>query len=372
MLSATELGVDERASKLLASLPEDKQEIILTQLAEGVSSGTVKNASAYVVAKANGPTGLGIDDRAAELLKQLPKSVQKDLITQLREKTDINNPSAWMAKACLKAQREAPAPAMHFAPMMAAPMMRNFASVPQFNGGKKFQLDDKAESLLQTLMPADRSAIIKELAAQTDVRNPSAWVVKRALERGAKPSTFSPMGAPMMMRMPHRMPSMPVFQPMPQAWSAGPSLDAQALGLLHQLPRAVQDDLMNGLVSDSTIRNPSAWMVKAALKAGARPQQGGARAPVAAPAAAPVGGGQELDARALELLATLPEAEQEKILLGLEEKMEGGEVRNASGWVVKAALNAGATPAGNSVKVKLELGVGAVKGKGKGTRFAPF
>merc|ERR1719401_1669678 len=117
MLSADQLGVDDRAIELLSTLPDDKQQVILQALAEGLEQGKIRNASAFVAARARGPEALGIDERACELLRQLPKATQSEVLTKLRQTEGVKNPSAWIVNHIHKAMPSAvvPAPSFGFA-----------------------------------------------------------------------------------------------------------------------------------------------------------------------------------------------------------------------------------------------------------------
>merc|ERR1740121_3206437 len=119
------------------------------------------------------------------------------------------------------------------------------------------------------------------------------------------------------------------------------SLDPGAHALLESLPRPVQNEILGRLQQQSGVKNPSAWVVKACMEAGATPQQAnsrpqpamGGRGPMAAGAV--IGGGwaqpgmrrppappapmgrnrlvSSLDGGAQELLHSLPAHTQQEL-----------------------------------------------------------
>jgi len=366
-MSAEDLGVDARARELLETLPEDKQQEILQKLSDGLDNGKVRNASAYVASACMKPEALGIDDRAAELLNQLPKSRRKEVLDKLKNTEGVKNPSAWVAKACLKDV----ANLQHFAPMayqpafhqqqwepvfarggkgghgfgghggyggMAAPSSSFRSAPPRPAPGGDGRLDASANKLLQSLPVSVRKEIMAKLKQETGVRNPSAWVARAAIKAGATPQRAEePSGVDL------------VF-----------NLDAQAQELLATLPVEEQEHILDKLQAESGVRNPSAWVAKAALSAGAAPRSRSG----ASQHSQRLG----LDPQAQQLLQTLGPDQQEEIMAKLEEAQAAGQVRNPSGWVVKAALNAGAAPHQGQAP---QIGKGKAKGKGKG-RFSPY
>lgn len=365
-MSAEDLGVDARARELLETLSEDKQQDILQKLSDGLDNGKVRNASAYVASACMKPEALGIDDRAAELLNQLPKSRRKEVLDKLKSTKGVKNPSAWVAKACLQdvgnqrqgnalQQLAAMVHQQQWEPVYAKGG-KGFGgrgayggiAVPSFSSrsaptrpavGGDGRLDASANKLLQSLPVSVRREIMAKLKQETGIRNPSAWVAKAAMKAGATPQQRAePLEEPGGMDV--------VFD-----------LDEQAQELLATLPVHEQENILDKLQAESGVRNPSAWVAKAALSAGATPQSRSG----ASQQSRALG----LDAQAQQLLQTLDPDQQAEILAKLEEQQAAGQVRNPSGWVVKAALNSGAQSQGPPT------GKGKSKGKGKG-RFSPY
>lgn len=389
MSIAAELGVDERARALLETLPQVGQEAILQKLSVAMETGEVRNPSAYVASQCKKPAAFGIDDRASDMLNKLDPIRQKAILDQLKVKTDIKNPSAWVVKQILKEGQtpmalsplaqplpsqfpgrpqqqirwemqwvpvieQAPMPVMKgygkagkgmpmavkggyspygalssYAPVAAAApqarmMPRKGLGKAKDSGAAGFlpALDAAANRLLSQLAPADKQEILDRLKNETNIRNPSAWAAKQAMSMGASPSAEV---------------------------RAIDSIDDQARNLFESLPAEKQEELAAKLEAEKdSIRNPSAWVAKNAMAAGAGPgassmgqkggQKGGASRgpPRGGPAAA------ALDDRAKELLVSLPFANQTEILNTLEEMYANGTCRNPSAWVAKASMNAGA------------------------------
>eukprot|EP00927_Polykrikos_kofoidii_P045895 TRINITY_DN4003_c0_g1_i1.p1 TRINITY_DN4003_c0_g1~~TRINITY_DN4003_c0_g1_i1.p1 ORF type:complete len:256 (+),score=62.39 TRINITY_DN4003_c0_g1_i1:53-820(+) len=237
---AADYGVDEKAQEMLSKLPEVTQQVVMQKLQEGLAAGKVKNASAYVVGICNGPDVLGVDEKAAKLLDELPKHMRVQVLDKLRRATDVRNPSAWVAKAVLQAKQSGGIPLGGGAPA-------HFQGDAAY--GMHFGIDHPARQLLMSLPPATQQEIIAKLMQQANVRNPSAWIAKAAMQAGA---TSNLQGG--------------------QVGNQGPGLDPQATALLASLPEAAQHEiqmrLMNSLKT-GTVINPSAWVAKACLKSGA-------------------------------------------------------------------------------------------------------
>jgi len=385
-----EHGIDERAQELLRGLSQDHQHVVIEKLAAGVAAGKVRNASAYVVGVCRGPDLLEIDENAVKALNDLPAEARQAIVEKLRRTEDVRNPSAWVIKAVMTAKeagRNQIIAAAHGLPSPGVAPMGGFAGGPPRMTAYAgvVGLDDGAKALLQTL-PGDKQAeIMSRLQQQAGVKNPSGWVVKAAIEAGATPLQGGPgggrgMGAamaqqPMGMQM-HMGGAQ--YGSMPSAHGRSSvlgSLDAAAQGLLASLPAQVQQDLIGKLETDPTIRNPSAWVAKAAMQAGAAPNRssGAPRQTFTGqgpPPPAPPGMQLQLDARAQELLATItPEAQQE-IMAKLQNTPE---VRNPSAWVAKAALKAGATTSPSLNQVQQPSGFGPIGTRQAGdARASPY
>mmetsp|Transcript_9915 Transcript_9915/g.21800 ORF Transcript_9915/g.21800 Transcript_9915/m.21800 type:complete len:473 (-) Transcript_9915:59-1477(-) len=382
MSTPEEFGCDERASELVRSLPLEQQQMALEKLKQGIDAGKVRNASAYIVGVVHGPDLLGVDDRAMALLKELPEPQRKAVINKYKQVQDVRNPSAWIAKAVNQAKHEMGG-AQQGQMMMMMPQQQQmqgqrYSPYPQAISGVHpgfgfNSLDTGAQGLLRSLPENQQQEILGKLMMQPHVNNPSAWVAKAALAAGAVPQN-NPSGGG------NGGPSGSTyeeFDPQVQPLLAGFSLDAGSRSLLLSLPVETQVEIASKMVQQQTIKNPSGWIVKACLSAGAKPvpregaivgggahTQGGRsmgnRPPLPpAPmqqmgqqmgqmAMGQMGMGQvgfpQLDQGAKDLLGNLPMNIQQEIL----SKLAQANPKNPSGWVVKAALSAGARPQGGN------------------------
>jgi len=289
-------------------------------------------------------------------LTSLPQSLQKQILDKLQPLDGIRNPSAWVAKAALAAGAE-----------------------PQNGAEPRLGLDANATALLAKLsqdQQVDITTKLQELQASGQVKNPSGWVVKSALNAGAKADP-SVVGARSGARVGATVQPTPVVA---NTLVLTPSLglDRNAAMLLAQLPLENQADItakLQELRMQGQVKNPSGWVVKAALNAGAKangtpsPQQGfvtplnliqvpplrQVQATVSIPFVAQRGTALSLglDQSAAALLAQLPLERQADISAKLQELRASGQVKNPSGWVVKAALNAGARAEAGAAPSKL-------------------
>jgi len=341
-MSAEELGIDERAAEMLRSLPVDKQNIAMAKLAQGLSAGKVKNASAYIVGVVNGPDLLDIDDRALEMMKELPPNLRKQVVEKLKKANDVRNPSAWIARAVISAKKEQPS--MRFG--------------GGGGGGGLAGLDEGATRLLRSLPTQTQQDVLGRLMMQEGVKNPSGWVVKACLAAGASPNTPAAGGGgrgggviletlysdfdPQVSSLLHSGPQGSIV------------LDSGAQNLLKSLPVETQIELSSQLISQAEIKNPSGWVVKNCIAAGARgngPPSGGMMG--ASQVSRPIrstpggfwgaGGSPTLDQGATDMLRSLPPATQQNIL----SKLATANVSNPSAWVVKSCLAAGAATGGS-------------------------
>lgn len=302
-LSATELGVDDRAVEMLGRLPEDKQQDILEHLKIGVEEGKIRNPSAWVAKSCQKPEAHGLDDKAAAMLRQLPHKRQNELLEMLRNTPDVKNPSAWIAKAVHKDTKE-DTMRKELEQFVA---WANGSPTGQFEREK--QLDASAKKLLDSLPDHHRRDIVRKLNNEVTLRNPSAWVAKACFKYGADKQ-----------------------QPGGEV-----ELDEEALELLGTLPEAEQEAILVRLrdeASTKIVRNPSAWVVKASMTAGATALRPSANTPT------PTSG--NLDDEAKELLEQLSQELQDDITNQLKEMRAKGQIRNPSAWVVKACVKAGA------------------------------
>mmetsp|Transcript_40245 Transcript_40245/g.110688 ORF Transcript_40245/g.110688 Transcript_40245/m.110688 type:complete len:703 (-) Transcript_40245:102-2210(-) len=291
MTTPEALGVDAKASEMLAELPDEHQQRILANLIAALDAGKVNNVSAYVVAAVRAPDSLGLDENAQKLLRQLTSTQQKDLLSKLRRADDVANKSAWVVAAIRELG----------------------VTTPRNQCGLK-ELDGSAKALLQSLPADHQTEIIERLKPLNGIRNPSAWVSKAAVAAGATPL---PSAAPAL------------------------GLDERAAALVAQLPPEQQDDItakLLELTSSGQVRNPSGWATRAALNAGAQIEGAGPQQNPMATA--------HLDENAAALLAQLPKHVRDDISNRVQEMMASGQLKNASAWVERAAVNAGAKKTG--------------------------
>lgn len=350
-----------RASELLRTLPAEKQSIALAKLSQGLQSGKVKNASAYIVGVVNGPDLLDIDERASELLKELPPNLRKQVIEKLKKAADVRNPSAWIAKAVISAKKEQP----------------SF----RFGGGGSLGpagLDEGATRLLHSLPNGTQQEILGKLMMQQSVKNPSGWVVKACLEAGATPRTPTNGGGGLgSAALGNPAELYDDFDPQVfgtlMAGPAGPiALDEGARTLLASLPVDKQMEICTNLVSQADVKNPSGWVVKSCMAAGAKgngPNAGGMQmaSPYLPRSFSGGGFGQAqaagLDQGALDMLKNLPHPTQQEIM----SKLAAANPTNPSAWVVKSCLAANA-PGGGGGAAGRAFGAGAAGGfQGRGT-----
>lgn len=361
---ASQLGVDDRACSLLETIPLERQTHIVAKLQEGVNSGTVRNPSAFVVGAVNGMDGLDLDDGASEMLKALPKFQRKEVIDKLKKATDVRNPSAWVVKSVQQSKGKGCGKVFGGGAILVsnagfsnaafsnAALLGSWDPTPAY--GSMMHLDDAAKTLLKSLPPAAQAEILQKLkngGTSGEIRNPSAWVAKAALKHRNNPPQAIQAPQPSDYGWATKHATLGTLSD-PAALGAALGLDDNALELLQTLPSETQEDIMQTLQhhqSKGIIRNPSAWVAKAALGAGAEPQASGLShisslgsqvVAVSRP------GSLGLDASASALLSSLPATQQETIISKLQELQAKGGISNPSGWVVKACLNAGAKTQG--------------------------
>jgi hypothetical protein len=328
-------GIDEKALVALQKLDPDKQTICLQKLQEGVNSGKVRNASAFLIGVVTGPDALGIDEKARAMLQELPKPMQMDLMNRLRSATDIQNPSAWTISAVIKAKKEGKTQGMAgmggMGGMMgmmgmggqnlAAQMMFGKMGGPKMGGmgmmaraspygssapqtiGSSVPSDPAALHQVMALIDENARALLAELPEEKQIdlasclqskiqtgtcMNPSGWMVKSCIQAKGGGGSNSAGGSSMgmggnlmgMMGMgsmgggsPRSATASPTVPQMPQSLPAVMMiLDDKAKALLQQLPYEKQVDLCSYLhqkIQTGGINNPSGWMAKSCLSAGA-------------------------------------------------------------------------------------------------------
>jgi hypothetical protein len=228
-----------------------------------------------------------IDDKARSMLQQLPEDTQVDLASCLQAKIEsgsVQNPSGWMMKSCMAAgANTGSTPGGNSTAMGGNPMaMRDSLTATPANPAALQQvmmvIDDKAKSLLQQLpyeKQVDLASCLQSKVEEGKVQNPSGWMMKSCMAAGAGNATGMG-GNPMAMGgmssgglgTRSATPLMP--QAVPLAMMV---LDEKAKTLLQQLPYEKQVELSSFLqqkMGDGGIRNPSAWMAKSCIAAGAQ------------------------------------------------------------------------------------------------------
>mmetsp|Transcript_18476 Transcript_18476/g.49454 ORF Transcript_18476/g.49454 Transcript_18476/m.49454 type:complete len:436 (-) Transcript_18476:294-1601(-) len=313
-------GIDEKALMALQKLAPERQSECLQKLQEGINSGKVRNASAFLIGIVTGPDALGIDDRARAMLNELPKPMQVELLNKLRMAVDVQNPSAWLISAVIKAKKTVGLAGMGGmmgmmaggqmlgmggngmlgaqmmfgkmgGPRMGGMMARAspYGSPPQTTGSVPSNpealqqvmviIDEKARTLLQQLPEEKQVELASFLQARIQggtVMNPSGWMVKSCLAAGAKSESI-PGGNPTAMGgNPMSMGGSPAGNTVPANPEALQQImmiiDDKAKSLLQKLPYEKQVDLASCLqakVNEGKVMNPSGWMVKSCIAAGA-------------------------------------------------------------------------------------------------------
>lgn len=164
-----------------------------------------------------------IDDKAQLLLQQLLEDRQLDIANKLlsqMQSTGVNNPSAWMAKACIAAGAS---PTVHAnqdrSQMMMGQMpggmqgqcggmgmqqqnpmqMQMRMGMQQQQPATVMEIDERASALLHSLPHETQMEITKRLEesiAAQKVMNPSAWVAKACMkaQQQQQQSSQQPLG----------------------------------------------------------------------------------------------------------------------------------------------------------------------------------
>jgi len=316
----------------------------------------------------------GLDEGATRLLQSLPGHVQQEILGRLMMQEGVKNPSGWVVKACLAAGASPNAPGAgggvagfgiagislggavnletlysDFDPQVASLLH----SGPQGS----IVLDSGAQNLLKTLPVETQIELSTQLITNAEIKNPSGWLVKNCIAAGARGNGPPPGGMTGASQV-----SRPIRSTSGSGWGAGgsPTLDQGAMDMLRSLPPATQQEIL-GKLATSNVNNPSAWVVKSCLAAGATTGRSGAGAGAVGMGGMAMGavansmygamrGGApaqlppeiHVDAQAQQLLASLPAAEQQDIVTKLTNSFNQGTVQNPSAWVAKACLKAGA------------------------------
>jgi len=340
-------GIDEKAVVALQKLAPDMQAACLQKLQDGVNSGKVRNASGFLMGIVTGPDALGIDDSARAHLMELPKPMQVELMNQLRSAPEVQNPSAWIMQAAIKAKKQGGGVGGIMNMMAGGQMMGGQMLGGQMLGGM--------------------------LGGQM-------LFGKMGGQRVGGTARASPYGSSSPPTIGSSVPANP--EALQQIMMI---IDDKAKTMLQQLPEDTQVDLASCLqarIQAGTVQNPSGWMMKSCLGAGAKTGSlpGGNPTPMGGNL---ITGGSStghsvpanpqalqhimmiIDDKAKTLLQQLPEDTQVDLASCLQAKIEGGSVQNPSGWMMKSCTAAGAKtgsiPGGNPTAMGGNImGAGAV------------
>lgn len=198
-LSPDQFNLDGDATDFLSKLPTATTQEILVTLHN--SAGTIRSPSAFVtrmakaaltragvalpdgrVKKMLAPENFGLDQNAADFVRQLPPAEMQEVLEKLQAEFDtLRSPSAFvtrLVKEKLQSARSA-APAYRMPPLQAprpGPASRRPPMMPD-----QFGLDESATNFLQKLPPPQMQEILQQLTEQWDtIRSPSAFVTKLA------------------------------------------------------------------------------------------------------------------------------------------------------------------------------------------------
>lgn len=236
-----------------------------------------------------------LDDTAAQKLTEADPARAVEIIEDLAVKTDVRNPSAFVATALLKfPNRRGGQFDGHtrsglgsFGAKVAAHVARAFKPAPvpvgrpktlvdhllAANPALRASLDADATAKLQEADPERAAEVIEDLASKVGVRNPSAFVSRALIQypqrRSAQdevPSQFSRMpgiSAISKKASPALEMTAEMDDLLDQYPGAKDSLDIAALKKLQEvdLDRAVE--ILDDLAAKGNVRNPSAFVASA-------------------------------------------------------------------------------------------------------------
>jgi len=394
------LGIDDKARELLESLPKQMQTQLLNTLRTQANAPT--NPSAWIVSHAinakkqmrvqmgsqmmggqmlggmtsrvspygaPSPDSLGIDDRARELLEELPQPMQNQLLNELSTQADAPNSSAWIVSRAISAKKQMRSGGV--SPMggqttggrmvggkMMGGMMARASPYdhPTRNLGPSTVLppqspdniahvmhliDEKARILLQQLpyeKQIDLASFLVSKVRTNAVNKPSAWMIKSCIAAGASESDVLMSGG-----SPTQNSGATAKNPddIPQIIGM---IDERAGMLFQQLPHDQQIDFASFLLSKIRIggvMNPSAWMIKSCIAAGAKPVSDSKTVCGSSPE--DIADIMDMvDAKPAMLLQQLPYEKQLDLASCLLSKMRSGAIKNPSAWMTNSCLAAGA------------------------------
>jgi len=262
------------------------------------------------------PEEFGVDEKATELLHTLPVDQQQVALSKLQAgiaSGRVRNCSSFLVGVC--------------------------------NGPDVLGVDDEAAKMLAELPKDLQKDVLEKLRKYwKDVRNPSAWVIRAVLEKksqigsiggggggfggcggsglgGGGGGSFGGGGGGTGSK------------------GAGPQNDQQMMTLIRALPKPARQQVLMMINNMQALNKPSA--------------------------AASPSSSQQLDDEANALLRSLPMEKQHEIRTKLKNSLAQGQVQNASAWVAKACLRAGA--------ILTSSGYGATRSSAKeGMRPSPF
>jgi len=324
---------------------------------------TVRNPSAYVVRSVanlqdGSPAGLesSLDDTAKAALSSVPPEVAAAILEDLQSKLgSINNPSAYVQRAAVNAQKGegAAAATMGGAPAesQSTPRGESHAAAAREvpDGPLADQLDESARSALSELSAEASSAILQVLEGQRGkVQNPSAYVLKAvgnarkgmgagAVAAGASTASQTCTSADVALLVSR----------------LGYSLDENAVGSLQTVGLEMAQLIVNELeTKGESVRNPSAYVSRAVSNAkmgnlppGAMPGGAAGNAMGLARDSAARAELQEemaklsqpLDAKATDALEEVGAAAALAILQKLNR--QSGQVNNPNAYIMRACGN---------------------------------
>lgn len=278
-----------------------------------------------------------LDDSALHALQRANQDRAIEIIEDIARKTDVRNPSAFVAKSLseypgprgIGAGIGAGMPTDGFSMTSASSdvemLLQRYPHVQQ-------RLDEAALRALEAADPDRAAEIIEDIATKGDIRNPSAFVSKALTEhphrRGGLPRD-SPRGrsrsplraAPATM---HLSPFHLALQRHPQVWA---SFDDTAQRELESADPNRALEIIEDIAQSRDIRNPSAF-VASALR-----QRPGPSHSVEALLQRYPGVAAKLDSLAVQKLRT---ADAQRAAEILQEMAAKGDIHNPSAFVVKA------------------------------------
>jgi phage-related protein len=235
--------LDESALEALSKLSSDQQDACISKFESVMQSGEIQESPSETLRSICVPITLGIDEKAQTMLEGLPKVVQKELLAHLRQSPGVQNPSAWIIKSVVNAQKDG-GRRMHYQSMAVS---TDLDLSPDELG-----VDERAQEKLQELPKPVQAALLANLKKKPDVRNPSAWIINAVIS--AKQDGIMSY---------HNMSARTNADLDPNTLG----VDARAQTMLEQLPKPIQTELLAQLARSPDVQNPSAWIAKSVVAA---------------------------------------------------------------------------------------------------------